>query len=255
MHVGQVVSIVTGGASGLGEACVRSIIEAGGKVSIIDFDSKRGEKISEEIGINVCFFKADITDEIQVTSAVHGTIETFGNINTVINCAGIVNPAKVIGKNGPIPLEDFVRVVNVNLVGTMNVLRVAVEKIMLNTPTDDGERGVVINTASVAAFEGQVGQAAYSASKAGVVGMTLPLAREFADYGIRVNTIAPGLFMTPMMASLPEKAKASLAEMMLFPKRLGNPVEFAMLVQQIIENPMLNGETIRLDGGLRMKKQ
>ena len=188
----------------------------------------------------------------QLQTAIDQALSSFGAIHVVINCAGVGTPAKVLGKNGPMALEHFARVVQINLTGTLNVIRLAAAKMVENTPNADGEKGVVINTASAAAYDGQIGQAAYSASKAGVVGMTLPIAREFADYGIRVVTIAPGLFKTPMLESLPEKVQAALGQMVPFPKRLGRPAEFARLARDIVENPMLNGETIRLDGAIRM---
>jgi NAD(P)-dependent dehydrogenase (short-subunit alcohol dehydrogenase family) len=252
MEIRNSVAIVTGGASGLGEASVRFLIDNGGKAAIFDVAEDRGAKIVSELGGNVIFCKTDVTDENSVQSAIDKTFEAFGAVHVALNCAGVATPGKVIGKEGPLSISAFARVVQINLIGTMNIIRLAAQKMLANTPTQDGEKGVVINTASVAAFEGQIGQAAYSASKAGVVGMTLPIAREFADYGIRVVTIAPGIFWTPMLEGLPEKAKESLSNMMPFPKRLGKPQEFARLVRDIIENPMLNGETIRLDAALRM---
>jgi len=252
MDIKNIVVIVTGGASGLGEACVRDLVKGGARVSIFDFDEQRGEKVASDMGDSVIFCNTDVTDEKSVKAAVDKTVKTFGSIHVAINCAGVGTPAKVLGKEGPLSMKHFNQVVQINLIGTMNVIRLAAEIMVKNTTNEDGEKGVVINTASAAAFEGQVGQAAYSASKAGVVGMTLPIAREFAEYGIRVMTIAPGLFETPMLAGLPEKAKESLNKMMPFPKRLGKPFEFALLVRHIIENPMLNGSIIRLDAALRM---
>ena len=247
------VAVVTGGASGLGEAVIRDVVAKGGKASILDFDADRGEKIAAELGDAVIFCKTDVTDETSVQAAMDSTVAAFGGIYVAVNCAGVGTPKKVIGRDGnPMPIDFFNKVIQINLVGTMNVVRLAAVQMLKNSPNSDGERGAVINVASVAAFEGQIGQAAYSSSKAGVVGMTLPLAREFADHGIRCNAIAPGIFMTPMVAGLPEKAQEALAKMMPFPKRLGNPSEFAMLVGHIIENPMLNGETIRLDAAIRM---
>ncbi len=245
-------AIVTGGASGLGEACVRNILAGGGKAAILDMQGERAEKLVAELGPSVIFVNTDVTSEQSVQAAVDETLAAFGIINVVINCAGVGDPAKVLGKKGPMPLNFFMRIIQINLVGTFNVIRLAVEKMNQNTPYEDGEKGVIVNTASAAAFDGQIGQAAYSASKAGVVGMTLPLARECADYGIRVMTIAPGLFNTPMLAQLPDAAREALGKMIPFPSRLGKPSEFAELVQQIIENPMLNGEVIRLDGAIRM---
>ncbi|MCD4715232.1 MAG: SDR family NAD(P)-dependent oxidoreductase, partial [Desulfobacterales bacterium] len=194
----------------------------------------------------------DITDEANVQAGIDKTIEAFGAIHIVVNCAGVGTPAKVLGKEGPMTMDHFNKVVQINLMGTMNVVRLAAEKIVKNQGNDDGEKGVVINVASVAAFDGQIGQAAYSASKAGVAGMTLPIAREFAEYGIRIMTIAPGIFRTPMLEGLPENVQEALGKMVPFPKRLGEPSEFAALVQHIVENPMLNGEVIRLDGAIRM---
>lgn len=252
MDLGDSVAVVTGGASGLGEATVREMLGHGGKIAIFDFDENTGEDVSSELGDSVIFCKTDVMDEKSVQASVDKTMDVFGAIHVAINCAGVGTPAKVLSKEGPMSMDHFNKVVQINLMGTMNVVRLAAEKMAENTPNEDGEKGVIINTASVAAFEGQIGQAAYSASKAGVVGMTLPIAREFADYGIRIMTIAPGLFETPMLGGLSEKAKEALSKMMPFPKRLGKPSEFALLVRQIVENPMLNGSIIRLDAALRM---
>ncbi|MDA3896916.1 MAG: 3-hydroxyacyl-CoA dehydrogenase [Desulfobacteraceae bacterium] len=253
MDIQNNVAVVSGGASGLGEAVVRDMISKGGKAAIFDFDADNGEKLAAELGEAAIFCKTDVSDEVSVKAAIDKTMEAFGAIHFAVNCAGVASPKKVIDKKGnPIPVDFFNRVLQINLVGTMNVIRLAAVEMCKNTPTEDGEKGNVINVASVAAFEGQVGQAAYSASKAAIVGMALPIAREFADYGIRVNTIAPGIFMTPMMAGLPENVQESLAKMMPFPKRLGKPEEFAQLVCSIIENPMINAEVIRLDAALRM---
>jgi len=252
LKVKDCMAAVTGGASGLGEACVRLLSGEGARVAILDLQPDRGEKLAAELGKNVVFIKTDVTAEESTQGAVNRVVEAFGGINTVINCAGVGDPAKVLSKKGPMPLSLFNRVVQINLVGTFNVIRLALEKMVKNPPDEEGERGVIINTASAAAFDGQVGQPAYSASKAGVVGMTLPLARECADYGIRVVTVAPGLFNTPMLAILPEAAQEALGKMVPFPRRLGRPGEYAMLARHIIENPMLNGEVIRLDGALRM---
>lgn len=252
MDIKGSVAVVTGGASGLGEACVRDLVKQGGRAAILDFAEERGEKVASEMGDAVIFCKTDVTDEETVQAAVDKTIEAFGAIHVAVNCAGVGAPAKVLGKEGPMGMDHFNRVVQINLIGTMNVIRLAAEKMVGNTPNEDGEKGVVINTASVAAFDGQIGQAAYSASKAGVIGMTLPIAREFADYGIRIVTIAPGLFNTPMLQGLPENVQEALNKMVPFPKRVGKPAEFSKMVQAIIENAMLNGEVIRLDGALRM---
>lgn len=252
MEVEGCVAVVTGGASGLGEATVRHMVERGAKVAILDLAIEGGEKIASELGDLVVFYRSDVTDEESIRRAIDKTIDAFGAINVAVNCAGVATPAKVLGREGAMPISHFNQVVQINLIGTMNVIRLTAEQMVKNTPNSDGERGVVVNTSSIAAFEGQFGQAAYAASKAGVIGVTLPVARELADHGIRVVTIAPGLFETPMIAGISEKAKESLYRMTLFPKRLGKPIEFAQLVAHIIENPMLNGEVIRLDGGMRM---
>ncbi|HDZ89478.1 MAG TPA: 3-hydroxyacyl-CoA dehydrogenase [Deltaproteobacteria bacterium] len=246
------VALVTGGASGLGEACVRSLLDRGAKVAILDFAEERGERLASEIGASALFCLADITREQDVQRAIDRTVEAFGGINIAVNCAGVGIPAKVLGREGPMSMDHFNRVIQINLMGTMNVVRLAAEKMVKNKGNDDGEKGVMVNVASVAAFDGQIGQAAYSASKAGVVGMTLPIAREFAEYGIRIMTVAPGIFRTPMLEALPENVQEALGKMVPFPRRLGEPREFAALVRHIVENPMLNGEVIRLDGALRM---
>jgi NAD(P)-dependent dehydrogenase (short-subunit alcohol dehydrogenase family) len=252
MNTNDVVAVVTGGASGLGEASITELVKKGARVVIVDIDSDKGEKLAANIGAGAIFVKTDVTSEADVRQAIQKAVDTFGKINVVINCAGIVNPGKLIGRKGPLPLESFNKVMQLNLVGTLNVIRLAVEQMMNNTPDEEGERGVIINCASIAAFEGQIGQAAYSASKAGIVGMTLPIAREVADYGIRVIAIAPGIFETPMMAGLPPAVKEDMAKTVPFPRRLGKPIEFAKLALHIIDNIMLNGCCIRLDGALRM---
>jgi len=253
MKMSEARTIVTGGASGLGEATVRKIIKRGGKAAILDLSEERGQKLVEELGESAVFVKTDVTSEQDVSNAVSKAIESFGSINTVVNCAGIGIAAKLLSRKGVHSLDLFSKVISINLIGTFNVIRLASEQMTTNEPNELGERGVIINTASVAAFEGQIGQAAYSASKGGVVGMTLPIARELAAYGIRVTTIAPGLFHTPMFDSLPAEARDSLGKMVPFPQRLGYPEEYAQLAESIITNPMLNGETIRLDGGIRMQ--
>ena len=252
MEIKDSVAVVTGGASGLGEACIRNFLSKGGKVSILDFAEERGQKVASELGDAALFCLTDITKEEDVQAALDKTVEAFGAIHVAVNCAGVGIPAKVLGKEGPMSMAHFNKVVQINLIGTMNVVRLAAEKMVQNQGNDDGEKGVMINVASVAAFDGQIGQAAYSASKAGVVGMTLPIAREFAEYGIRIMTIAPGIFRTPMLEALPENVQEALGKMVPFPKRLGEPSEFAGLVQHIVENSMLNGEVIRFDGALRM---
>jgi Dehydrogenases with different specificities (related to short-chain alcohol dehydrogenases) len=252
MEINDRVALITGGASGLGEATVRYLLGKGAKISILDFAEDRGRKIVSELGGKAIFCKTDVTDEKSVKAAVEQTMAAFGAIHFAVNCAGVATPGKVLGKDGPLPIGRFNQVIQINLIGTMNVIRLAAEQMVKNPPNDDEEKGVVINTASIAAFEGQFGQAAYAASKAGVVGMTLPIAREFAGYGIRIMTIAPGIFETAMLQGLGEKVKESLIKTALFPQRLGRPIEFARLVTHIIENPMLNAEVIRLDGGIRM---
>lgn len=253
MKIKDAVAIVTGGASGLGEATVIELAKRGAKVTIVDVDTERGEKLAALCGAgNAIFVKADVTSDADMSQAVKKTVDTFGKINVAVNCAGVANPGKVLGKKGVLPLEAFNKVLQINLVGTFNLIRLAVEQMNNNTPDEEGEKGVIINTASAAATDGQIGQAAYSASKAGVVGMTLPIARECGEYGIRVATIAPGLFSTPMMAGLPASVKEVMVSTVPFPHRLGKPAEYAMLVLHIIENIMLNGCCIRLDGALRM---
>jgi NAD(P)-dependent dehydrogenase (short-subunit alcohol dehydrogenase family) len=248
--------LVTGGASGLGEACVRLLTQAGAKVVIADLNSDAGIALSTEhshTGLSTLFVKTDVTDEESMRAAVRDAVETFGGLHVLINCAGIGVAEKVLGKNGPHDLRSFSKVIQVNLIGTFNAIRLAAAEMTENVPNEEGERGVIINTASVAAFDGQIGQAAYSASKGGIVGMTLPIARELARFGIRVNTIAPGIFDTPLLGALPEPARISLGQQVPFPPRLGRPSEYAALAKHIIENVMLNGEVIRLDGGIRMQ--
>ena len=253
MEIKNCVAMVTGGASGLGEATVRNIVANGGKAVILDVSEERGAKLVAELGDSAIFVKTDVTDEASVQAAVDRAIDAFGGVHIAVNCAGIGIAQKVLSKQGPHALDSFTRVIQVNLIGTFNVIRLAAAKMAANTPNEEGERGVIISTASVAAFEGQIGQVAYSASKGGVVGMTLPIARELASYGIRVMTIAPGLFETPMFDSLPESVRKALGAMTPFPSRLGYPEEYALLARSIIENPMLNGSTIRLDGAIRMQ--
>ncbi|MGV2940147.1 3-hydroxyacyl-CoA dehydrogenase [Mesobacillus sp. LC4] len=253
MKMSEVKAIVTGGASGLGEATVRRIVEQGGKAAILDLSVERGEALVKELGEQTLFIKTDVTSEEEVSNAINKAFESFGSINTVVNCAGIGVAGKLLSRKGVHSLDMFSKVISINLIGTFNVIRLASEQMSKNAANELGERGVIINTASVAAFDGQIGQAAYSASKGGVVGMTLPIARELASYGIRVMTIAPGLFHTPMFDSLPEEARDSLGKMVPFPQRLGYPEEYAQLAESILTNPMLNGETIRLDGAIRMQ--
>jgi NAD(P)-dependent dehydrogenase (short-subunit alcohol dehydrogenase family) len=251
MQLDGCAALVTGGASGLGNATAHALTEAGARVVILDLPSSEGEKAAVALGPTARFVSADVTDEKQVQAAID-TASDLGPLRVVVNCAGIATAEKVIGRDGLIPLDHFERVIRVNLVGTFNVVRLAAAAIAQTEPVGE-ERGVIVNTASVAAFDGQIGQAAYSASKGGVAAMTLPLAREFARSLIRVMTIAPGIFETPMMAGLPQAAQDSLAAQVPHPSRLGKPAEYAALVRAIVENPMLNGETIRLDGAIRMQ--
>jgi NAD(P)-dependent dehydrogenase (short-subunit alcohol dehydrogenase family) len=236
----------------LGGACARRFSAAGAQVVLADVNAQLGEQLAGEIGANARFVRTDVTDEASVQAAVELAVAEFGSLQGAINCAGIGTAERTVGRNGPHPLASFVRIITVNLIGTFNVIRLAAVAIAKNTPNEAGERGVVINTASVAAFEGQIGQAAYSASKGGIVGMTLPIARDLARDGIRVVTIAPGIFDTPLLGGLPEPARVSLGQQVPFPPRLGRPDEYAALAQHIVENEMLNGEVIRLDGAIRM---
>lgn len=243
---------IAGGASGLGEATARRLHAAGARVVVFDLNAERGEALAVELGPRVRFAAGSVTDETAVQAALELTQAAFGPPHVAVNCAGIAPPGRILGRAGPLPLAEFRRVVEVNLIGTFNVLRLAAAAMQGREADADGERGVIINTASIAAYEGQIGQVAYAASKAGVVGMTLAAARDLAQWGIRVVTIAPGLFDTPLLAGLPEAARTSLAAQIPFPPRLGRPDEYAALVEHIILNPMLNGEVIRLDGALRM---
>ncbi|HUY35621.1 MAG TPA: SDR family NAD(P)-dependent oxidoreductase [Pirellulales bacterium] len=244
--------LVTGGSSGLGAACARRLTAQGGAVVIADLNRPLGEALSAELGALARFIETNVTDEASVERALDAAADGAGGLAGVVQCAGIVAGSRVIGRDGPHPLELFSKVIQVNLVGTFNVLRLAAARISVSEPDTEGERGVIVNTSSISAFEGQVGQAAYSASKAGVAGMTLPIARELAALGIRVVTIAPGIFDTPLMAGLPESVRESLGRQVPFPPRLGRPDEFAALVQHAIENRMLNGTVLRIDGALRM---
>jgi NAD(P)-dependent dehydrogenase (short-subunit alcohol dehydrogenase family) len=252
MQVGGRTFLVTGGASGLGAATARRLAAAGGKVVISDINVEQGARLAAELGSSASFVPTDVTDGAQVGTAVAAAREKFGALHGTISCAGIAPGERILGKSGPHSLDSFRRAVEINLIGTFNLLRLAAQAMERNAPDAEGERGVIINTASVAAFDGQIGQAAYSASKAGVAGLTLPAARELARFGIRVMTIAPGVFETPMVAAFPPELKQSLAAQVPFPPRLGRPEEYAALVEHIILNTMLNGEVIRLDGALRM---
>ena len=250
MKITDRVFVITGGASGLGGAVSERLAQAGAKVVIVDLNEALGNSVAEKIG--GIFVRADVSSEADANAAFDAAESKFGKVQVLVNCAGIGTPEKAVGRDGSaLPLANFMRTINVNLAGSFNMLSKFAARLHAE-PVEGEERGVIINTASVAAFEGQIGQPAYSASKAGVVGMTLPLAREFSRYGIRVMTIAPGLFLTPLLQGLPEEAQKSLGAQVPFPSRLGDPKEFAHLVQTIVENPMLNGEVIRLDGAIRM---
>lgn len=244
--------LVTGGSSGLGAACVREFVGAGATVVIADLNEEYGERLTDEFGTDVHFVRADVAEERDVRKAVEVASKQPGHLRGAVNCAGIGPATKVVGKQGPHPLDAFEKVIRVNLVGTFNVLRLTAAAIADSEPEDGGERGVIVNTSSCAAFDGQIGQAAYSASKGGIVAMTLPVARELATSGIRVVTVAPGFFETPMYDGIPEKARQSLEQHVQFPMRYGQPGEFAGLVRHVFENQMLNGETVRLDGAVRM---
>lgn len=252
MEIAGKTFIVTGGASGLGEAAVRTLVAAGGNAVVADLNEALGSDLVKDLGERVRFCKTDVASETDAQATVNLAVSTFGGLHGLVNCAGIGGGKKILGKDGVFPLDHFVRIVNTNLVGSFNMLRLAAEAIAKGDADAAGERGVIINTASVAAFEGLVGQTAYSASKGGIVGMTLPVARELARHGIRVMAIAPGLFETPLLGRLPEDARQSLGKQVPFPSRLGRPEEYAELVKHIIENQMLNGEVIRLDGAIRM---
>jgi NAD(P)-dependent dehydrogenase (short-subunit alcohol dehydrogenase family) len=243
---------VTGGGSGLGAATAKALAEAGANVVLADVNEEAGKQTASEIGERAKFVRTDVTDEGSVQDALDSAVATFGSLNGVVNCAGIGPAAKIVGRKGVHDLGLFTKTVEINLIGTFNVIRLAAVKLAENEPDEDGERGVIVNTASVAAYDGQIGQAAYAASKGGVVSMTLPVARELASSGIRVVTIAPGIFETPMLAALPEEAKDSLGKQVPFPSRLGRPEEYAALAKHIVENRMINGEVIRLDGAIRM---
>ncbi len=251
MQLSTTAAVITGGASGLGEATARHFAEHGAQVTILDRDAERGPKVAAEIGGH--FAQTDVTDEASVAAAIAQAMNKMGRITAAVNCAGIAIGAKTVGKDGPHPLDAFQRTIDINLVGTFNISRLAAAEMAKNEPEPDGARGVIINTASIAAFDGQKGQAAYAASKGGVVGMTLPMARDLASTGIRVMAIAPGIFMTPMLAGLPEEVQQQLAADVPNPARLGDPKEYGRLAGFIVEMGYLNGEVIRIDGALRMR--
>lgn len=248
-----VKAIVSGGVSGLGRAVANKVIAAGGQVAMLDINADAGATAEKELGDRALFIKTDVSNEADVNAAVAQAVKTFGGLNLGVSCAGILGAGRVLGKNGPMASDFFAKVIHVNLIGTFNLCKAAAAAMEANTPDSDGQRGLLVNTASVAAFEGQIGQAAYSASKGGVASMALPLAREFSRIGVRVMTIAPGIFWTPMMEGMPPEVQESLGKQVPFPSRLGKPEEYADLVASIWENTMLNGETIRLDGAIRMQ--
>ncbi len=252
MHISGTTALITGGASGLGEATARRLHGAGANVVIVDLQQDKGESLVKKLGAKARFMKADVTNAEQVQAAVNEAVKSFGGLNIAVLCAGIGGARRILSKEGPMPLEHFQKIINVNLIGHFNSARLASEAMSRNTPGADGERGVIIMTASVAGYEGQIGQCAYASSKGGIIGLTLPMARDLATLGVRVMTIAPGLFDTPLMAGLPEEARISLGKQVPFPSRLGTPDEYAQLAQDIVENVMLNGDVIRLDGAIRM---
>lgn len=254
MDIKDKVAVVTGGASGIGQAIARRVVKGGGRVAIFDLNEEAGQAMVDELGDAALFAKVNVVDEESVANGIKQTMDKFGAIHICVNCAGIGSATKTYGKAGPHPLDDWSKVIAINLTGTFNVLRLCAEQMSKNEPVnDDGGRGVIINTASVAAYEGQVGQAAYSASKGGIVGMTLPVARDLASVGIRVNTIVPGLIHTPLFETLDQKVFDALSNSVLYPKRLGKPEEIAHLATSIMENDYINGECIRMDGGIRMQ--
>ncbi len=252
MDLNNKVVVVTGGASGLGLTTCQKLVELGARVVAFDLNEEAGSALVDALGSRSLFARVDVTDSASVQAGIDRAVATFGTVHVCINCAGIAPGGKTLGRNGALALEKFAQVININLIGTFNVLRLAAEQMARNEP-ENGERGVIINTASVAAFDGQVGQAAYSASKAGVVGMTLPIARDLAKLGIRVMTIAPGIFDTPMMKGMADEVRDPLIQMVQNPKRFGDPAEFAALAVHIVNNSYLNGEVIRLDGAIRME--
>jgi NAD(P)-dependent dehydrogenase (short-subunit alcohol dehydrogenase family) len=252
MNITDRVFLITGAGSGLGAAVARMVVAEGGKAMLLDVNGDAGGALAEELGASARFLRTDVTSDADGQAAVAAALDAFGRIDGLVNCAGVAPGEKVVGREAPHRLDSFARAVSINLVGTFNMIRLAADAMSKQEPNEEGERGVIVNTASIAAFDGQIGQAAYAASKAGVVGLTLPVARELARFGIRVVTIAPGIFATPMMTGMPQEVQDSLGKSVPFPSRLGRPEEFAALVRHVAENSMLNGEVIRLDGALRM---
>ena len=253
MKISGSITVITGGASGLGRATAERLVAGGGRVVLVDLPKSPGVQVAADLGNSALFAPADVTSAEEVTAALEAGVKRFGAVHALVNCAGIGTAEKTYGKRGPADLAVFTRVIQVNLIGHFNSIRLTAAHMAKNAPGEDGERGVIVNTASVAAFDGQIGQAAYSASKGGIVGMTLPIARDLAELGIRVCTIAPGIFETPLLGTLPEPVRISLGKQVPFPSRLGRPSEYAALAAHILENGMLNGETIRLDGAIRMQ--
>ena len=253
MKIEEARAVVSGGASGLGRAVAKHVVDSGGKVVLLDVNEELGKKTASELGAAAAFVKTDIGSEADVDAAVAKAKEIMGSITLAMNCAGIIGAGRVLGRDGPMPGDLFANTIKVNLVGSFFLTKAAANEMQHNEPDENGDRGVIVSTASIAAYDGQIGQAAYSASKGGIVGMTLPIAREFGRIGVRVMTIAPGIFMTPMMDALPEKIQESLAAQVPYPQRLGRPEEFADLVAYIYKNGYLNGEVIRLDGAIRMQ--
>lgn len=253
MKIKDVLAVVTGGASGLGNAVATHIVAKGGKVTLLDVQEGPGEAAARKLGAAASFVKCDVTNEAEVNAAMSAARDRMGGINLLVNCAGVIGAARVLGKNGPMAGDFFTKVIHINLIGTFLCDKAAAAIMQTNAPGEDGERGLIVHTSSVAAFEGQIGQAAYSATKAGVMGMTLPIARELAQFGIRCVAIAPGIFLTPMASGMPQDIQDSLSRQVPFPSRLGRPEEYAQLVETLCEIRMINGETIRLDGAIRMQ--
>ncbi len=252
MQIENGVFVVSGGGSGLGAACARMLIEAGGRVVLADVNAQAGEALAAELGAAACFVQTDVTDADSAKAAIDAAVQRFGGLNGLVSCAGVAPAEKVVGREGPHRLESFARTIGINLIGSFNMIRLAAEIMGQSEPEDGGERGVIVNTASVAAYDGQIGQAAYAASKGGIVSMTLPIARELAHSGIRVMTIAPGIMETPMLLGMPAEVQQALGAMVPFPSRLGKPAEYAALVEHILGTQYINGEVFRLDGAIRM---